>query len=73
MKGLELYLYSPYGSYGLYRASVPAQGCTLPLTLPMFLRANYSQGYNERKQFVRVNLLFTDPLNDVTVHSSSSL
>jgi hypothetical protein len=28
---LELYLYSPYGPYGLYRASVPVQGCTLPL------------------------------------------
>jgi len=24
-------LYSPYGPYGLYRASVPVQGCTLPL------------------------------------------
>jgi hypothetical protein len=23
-------LYSPYGPYGLYRASVPVQGCTLP-------------------------------------------
>jgi hypothetical protein len=28
---VELYLYSPYGAYGLYRASVPVQGCTLPL------------------------------------------
>ena len=28
---VELYLYSPYGSYGQYRASVPVQGCTLPL------------------------------------------
>jgi hypothetical protein len=28
---LELYLYSPFGPYGLYRASVPVQGCTLPL------------------------------------------
>jgi len=28
---VELYLYSPYGPYGLYRASVPVQGCTLPL------------------------------------------
>ena len=27
---VELYLYSPYGQYGLYRASVPVQGCTLP-------------------------------------------
>ena len=26
MKGVELYLYSPYGPYGLYRASVPVQG-----------------------------------------------
>ena len=24
-----VYLYSPYGLYGLYRASVPVQGCTL--------------------------------------------
>jgi len=28
---VELYLYSPYGPCGLYRASVPVQGCTLPL------------------------------------------
>ena len=27
---VELYLYSPYGPYGLYTASVPVQGCTLP-------------------------------------------
>jgi hypothetical protein len=25
---VELYLYSPYGLYGLYKASVPVQGCT---------------------------------------------
>ena len=31
---VELYLYSPYGPYGLYRASVPVRGCTLPLPLP---------------------------------------
>ena len=30
---VELYLYSPYGPYGLYRASVPVQGCTLPFYL----------------------------------------
>jgi hypothetical protein len=28
---VELYLYFPYGRYGLYRASVPVQVCTLPL------------------------------------------
>jgi len=26
----ELYLYSSYGPYGLYRASVPVQAFTLP-------------------------------------------
>ena len=30
---VELYLYSPYGPYGLYRASVPVQGCTLRVTI----------------------------------------
>jgi hypothetical protein len=30
---VELYLYSPYGPYGLYSASVPVQGCTLPYGL----------------------------------------
>ena len=29
---VELYLYSPYVPYGLYRASVPVQGCTLSFT-----------------------------------------
>ena len=33
-KRVELYLYSPYWPYGLYRASVPVQGCTLALSLP---------------------------------------
>jgi len=28
---VELYLYCPYGPYGLYRASVPVQGYTLPI------------------------------------------
>ena len=27
---VQLYLYSPYGPYGVYRASVPVQRCTLP-------------------------------------------
>jgi hypothetical protein len=30
-KRVELYLYFPYGPYGLYRDSVPVQGCTLTL------------------------------------------
>jgi len=32
---LYLYLYSPYGPYGLYRVSVPVQRCTLPLPIPL--------------------------------------
>jgi len=32
---LYLYVYSPYGLYGLYRASVPVQRCTLPLPIPL--------------------------------------
>ena len=32
---LYLYLYFPYGPYGLYRASVPVQRCTLPLPIPV--------------------------------------
>jgi len=30
---VELYLYFPYGLYGMYRASVPVQGCTLSFYL----------------------------------------
>ena len=32
---LYLYLYSPYGPYSLYRASVPVQRCTLTLPIPL--------------------------------------
>ena len=32
---LYLYLYSPYEAYGLYRASVHVQQCTLPLPIPL--------------------------------------
>jgi len=32
---VELYFYSPYGPYGLYRASVSVQGCTLSLPYMM--------------------------------------
>jgi len=35
---VDLYLYSPYGPYGLYRASVPVQGCILSLPFTCFGR-----------------------------------
>jgi len=41
---VELYLYSPYGPYGLYRASVPVQGCTLPLCGYIVFLANCECG-----------------------------
>ena len=34
---VELYLYSPYGPYSLYRASVPVQRCTLPFLILLFI------------------------------------
>jgi hypothetical protein len=33
---VQLYFYSPEGPYGLYRAPVPVQGCTLTLPLPTY-------------------------------------
>ena len=38
---VELYLYSPYGPYGLYRASLPVQGCTLPFFTFQIMEVNY--------------------------------
>jgi hypothetical protein len=35
---VELYLYSSYGQYSLYRASVPVQGCTLSLPYSRAIR-----------------------------------
>ena len=41
---VELYLHCPYGPYGLYRASVPVQGCTLLLlTFTAARRSVHSQ------------------------------
>ena len=37
---LYLYLYPLYGPYGLYRASVPVQWCTLPLPIYIHLATN---------------------------------
>jgi len=42
---VELYLYSPYRPYGLYRASVPVQGCTLPFILCQEMLRNLNVHY----------------------------
>ena len=39
---VELYLYYLYGPYGLYRASVPVQGCTLQFSHFREVKANCS-------------------------------
>jgi len=39
---VELYLYSSYGPYGLYRVSVSVQECTLPLSSYVFYINVYS-------------------------------
>jgi hypothetical protein len=36
---VELYLYSPFAPYGLYRASVPVQGFNLPFFIFLFERS----------------------------------
>jgi hypothetical protein len=38
---VKLYLYSPYGPYGLYRASVSVLGCTLPYFTLSYLHHIY--------------------------------
>ena len=50
---VELYLYSPYGSYGLYRASLPVQRCTFTLTY-FQLVGPFSLGF--RIQKISMNL-----------------
>jgi hypothetical protein len=47
---VELYLYSPYGPYGLYRASVPVQGCTIYLLqLLRYFQLSYGRHNNIHK------------------------
>ena len=47
---VELYLYSPYGPYGLYRASVSVQVCTVPFT---FIAFPLQQWLRERPTVLR--------------------
>ena len=47
-KRVELYLYSHYGPYGLYRVSVPVQGCTLPYQLTVGCNVPLCQKFHSR-------------------------
>jgi hypothetical protein len=42
---VELYLYSPYRPYGLYRASVPVQGCTLLCAVAVYTEVHTVERY----------------------------
>ena len=50
---VELYLYSPYGPYGLYRASVSVQGCTLLFTSTVPLGSTYPPTEGKPRIFLR--------------------
>jgi hypothetical protein len=52
---VELYLYSPYGSYGLYRASVPVQGCTL---LSFFNYSDCTESWRKSVRFGKISGVF---------------
>ena len=49
---VELYLYSPYGPYGLYRASVPVHGCTLLIYIYIYV---YIYIYIVAKKMYNIN------------------
>jgi len=57
---VELYLYSPNGPYGLYRASVPVQGCIFPLLLLFSGRLVGSQSPSRLFGEENISLFFRD-------------
>jgi hypothetical protein len=65
---VELYLCSPYGPYGLYTASVPVQGCTVPFSLPYKIQSG-------PKKFIHSLLIniFGINLNDLVLNVLRSM
>ena len=60
---VELYLYSLYGPYGLYRASVPVQGCTLPFFLTITQSyPNTDVDYKDLQRFL-LKMMFSGKRN----------
>jgi hypothetical protein len=49
---VELYLYSPSGLYGLYRASVLVQGCTSPFLTCICLRRTFARWNSGKRRRV---------------------
>jgi len=64
---VELYLYSPYGPYGLYRASVPVHGCNLPFFVlwptntQLFHKLSHSYMFRHYRVILRELLINTLP------------
>ena len=67
---LYLYLYSPYGLYSLYRASVPVQRCTLPLPIPL-LPLWTVQPVQSLSACTTVHLIQVDTEHHLTLHLST--
>ena len=63
---VELYLYSPYEPDGLYRASVPVQGCTLP-----YLIWNPRTDYAVRVLGMQVAVWSTPRLYTIRIHCTA--
>jgi hypothetical protein len=63
---VELYLYSPYGPYGLYRTSVPVQGRPLPLA---FTVINVSCQQQIKYYIVKVFTVERNVSNELKIHS----
>ena len=69
---VEPYLYSPYGPYGLYRASVPVQGCTLPFLTSTYLHIWIKKKINDKWQSKRLRSILAEVLNTVPFNRLSS-
>jgi hypothetical protein len=72
---VEPYLYSPYEPYGLYKASVPVQWCTLPWFVsycPLNLFATKDPGCKE-KFYVIIFLCAFGKLRKATISSVTSV
>jgi len=62
---VELYLYCPYGPYGLYRASVPVHGCTLPVVCHRLKLGGQTQYLN-----VKLSVMWCKKIENVSCGNS---
>jgi len=65
---VELYLYSPYGLYGLYRASVPVQWRTLPYLPYPTMRHDIPKAFPEEISYIHIIFYIHDSDNNITLY-----